>query len=88
MSEPIAVLTASALRALLVEAAEEGARRALEARPEAAGEWLSAAEAAALLRCHADTLGRMARSGRLPAERLGRHYRFRRGDLLAFMKEG
>jgi len=41
-------------------------------------------EAAAYLRVHPKTAIRLARERRIPAIRLGKHWRFRRADLDAF----
>jgi excisionase family DNA binding protein len=43
------------------------------------------AEAAAYLRVHAKTAIRLAREGEIPALRLGKHWRFRRSDLAAWV---
>lgn len=45
--------------------------------------FLTAAEAAHLLRLHVKHVQRLAAAGRLPAHRLGRRWLFRRADLLA-----
>ena len=53
------------------------------------GEWmplLTPIEAAELLRCHAKTCLKLAREHKLPAIRLGRHWRFRLCDLLAWIQ--
>ena len=44
-------------------------------------------EAAAYLRVHPKTAIRLARERRIPAIRLGKHWRFRRSDLEAFVAE-
>jgi excisionase family DNA binding protein len=51
---------------------------------EAVDEVLTAAEAASLLRVSTKTLLRLARSGALPGQKVGRAWRFVRGDLLTF----
>jgi excisionase family DNA binding protein len=52
--------------------------------PQNNGKWeplLTPIEAAKLLRCHAKTTLKLAREHKLPAIRLGRHWRFRTCDL-------
>jgi excisionase family DNA binding protein len=48
---------------------------------------LTPEEAAAHLRIHQKSAIRMAREGKLPAFRLGKHWRFRRADLMAWTEE-
>lgn len=45
---------------------------------------LTAEEAASLLKVSTKTLLRLARSGDLPGQKVGRAWRFVRGDLLTF----
>ena len=45
---------------------------------------LTAEEAASLLKVSTKTLLRLARSGELPGQKIGRAWRFVRGDLLTF----
>jgi excisionase family DNA binding protein len=47
---------------------------------------LTPAEAGDLLRIHPKTVIRLAREGSLPALRLGKHWRFRRSDLGAWVE--
>ncbi len=46
---------------------------------------LTPIEAAERLRCHPKTALRLARAHRLPAVRLGKHWRFRESDLIAWV---
>ena len=46
--------------------------------------YLTTDEAAAYLKVCRKTVYRLARAGRLPAVRVGRHWRFRRRDLQAW----
>lgn len=46
---------------------------------------LNTEEAAGYLRIHPRTLTRMARDGEIPGLQIGRHWRFRRGDLDAWV---
>lgn len=55
----------------------------LPADPAPDDAFLTAAEAARLLRLHVKHVQRLAAAGRLPAHRLGRRWLFRRADLLA-----
>lgn len=48
---------------------------------------LTPSEAAAFLRVHAKTTIRMGRERRIPAIRLGKHWRFRAVDLTRFAAE-
>jgi excisionase family DNA binding protein len=49
--------------------------------------WVTVAEAAALLRCHPETIRRAVRTGELPATRLGyRTLRIQRVDLESWVK--
>lgn len=79
--EPVRVVTLTEvdLEALLERAAQSGAARV--APPP---EILTASEAAELLRLNAQTVARLAQAGELPARRLGREWRFRRSELLAW----
>jgi len=45
---------------------------------------LTPVEAAAFLRLHEKTVIRMARQRKIPAIRLGKHWRFRKSDLIQF----
>jgi excisionase family DNA binding protein len=45
---------------------------------------LTPVEAAAFLRLHEKTVIRMARQRKIPASRLGKHWRFRKSDLIQF----
>ncbi|MBW3562364.1 MAG: helix-turn-helix domain-containing protein [Actinobacteria bacterium] len=48
---------------------------------------LTVAEVAELLRVSTMTVYRLIRSGELPAVRVGRNYRVRRGDLDSYLQE-
>ena len=53
-----------------------------ESSSDAPGSWtLDAKQKAAELGVHPDTLGKWVRAGRIPAVKVGREWRFRRGDL-------
>ncbi len=56
--------------------------------PTTIEEILTPREAAALLRIHRTTLYELARSGDLPAFRVGKDWRFRRDALLAWAARG
>jgi excisionase family DNA binding protein len=45
-------------------------------------------EVAALLRCHTETVYALVADGKLRASRVGRHLRFRREDVNAFLAGG
>jgi len=47
---------------------------------------LNVQEAADLLGVHIDTIKRWAASGRVPAYKAGRHWRFRRSELLEALR--
>ena len=47
----------------------------------------SAKEAASYLRMHVKTLQRLAREGRVPCARIGKHWRFRLSDLDHWVRE-
>ena len=47
--------------------------------------FLTTEEGASYLRIHPRTLARMARDGEIPAFQIGRHWRFRRSDLDAWV---
>jgi excisionase family DNA binding protein len=54
----------------------------------APAQWLDTTGAAAILRIHPKTVGRLARTGELQASRLGRSWRFRQSDLEEFLEAG
>jgi excisionase family DNA binding protein len=59
-----------------------------DSNPPLNGAWmplLTPIECAELLRCHPKTTLKLAREHKLPAIRLGRHWRFRKCDLLAWI---
>lgn len=84
----VVVLSPEELSGIVERAAARGAEMALErAGVAASGEVLTREEAAALLRLHPASLGRLASSGRVPASRVGQTWRFRRSELLAWLEE-
>jgi excisionase family DNA binding protein len=48
---------------------------------------LTAEEAAMYLRVSLKTLYRLASAGKIPGQKVGRAWRFRRADLVAFLRE-
>jgi excisionase family DNA binding protein len=66
---------------------EAAVRRGVEARP-VAPQWLDSRGAAELLGVCTRTVRNLAKSGDLPASRLGTHWRFRRADLEAWLAGG
>jgi excisionase family DNA binding protein len=63
---------------------------ATAAQPNEAAQFehlFSAKEAASYLRMHVKTLQRMAREGRVPCARIGKHWRFRLSDLDHWVRE-
>ena len=48
-------------------------------------DWLDAKGAATLLAVHPRTVAKLAKSGALPASRVGKLLRFRRADVVAFL---
>lgn len=82
----VALLTDEQLRALLEDAAERGARRALEST--AAAE-LTTEQAASVLEIAPKTVIKWAQSGRLKvARKVGKTYRFHRAEVEAAKKGG
>lgn len=67
----------------LEELVERAAAKAIAARPS--DEVLATEEAAALLKLHPKVLERKARDGEIPADRLGREWRFRRTAILDWL---
>jgi excisionase family DNA binding protein len=49
---------------------------------------LTAIEAADYLRVSLKTLYRLAAAGKMPGQRVGRSWRFRKADLVAFLQTG
>lgn len=86
-SHELASLVAESLREAVVEAISAEVRRALEAQHTKAPErLLSVGEAAELANCHAETIRRAVKSGRLPAVlSLGRRPKIRHEDLEVFL---
>lgn len=84
MAQAAVVLTREDLDALLVAAAEKGAKLALEARGHA-DEWLDQTQAAELLGVARSSIPMLCRREALPHARLGRLYRFKRAELDAWL---
>jgi excisionase family DNA binding protein len=61
-------------------------RRRLGLPPQTFERLLTDREAGALLGLHAKTVQKLARTGELPAYRLGRYWRYRLSDLEAWVK--
>lgn len=88
MAEPLIVMSESAVRALLEDAAERGAARALAKHsPANPAEVLDAGEAALLLRVSRRQIAKLAAAGTLPSVRVGRLLRIRRADALALLEQ-
>lgn len=84
MATPAVVLTRDDLDALLVRAAEEGAKRALDARGHA-DEWLDQTQAAEVLKCARSSIPLLVKRDGLPCSKLGRLYKFKRAELDAWL---
>lgn len=70
----------------LARLVRDAVREALDGqRVDAGGDWLDAGEAAALLDVHRRTIGKLAKSGKLRASRVGKLYRIRRADVEAML---
>jgi len=67
----------------LVQLFEDAFRRVLSEQRPAESEWINTEAAAALIGEHPKTTARRARTGEIPAKRLGNQWRFRRSDVLA-----
>lgn len=80
----LVVVDAAELEALV----QRAVRRALDERPAEPAEWLDTAAAADLLDVHPRTVTRLARSGELASSRVGKLWRFRRADVLAYLESG
>ena len=80
MAQAAVVLTKEDLDAMLVAAAERGAKLALDARGHA-DEWLDQAQAAEVLGVKRSTIPLLVKRDGLPCSRLGRLYRFKRAEL-------
>lgn len=63
---------------------EAAVRRALEAVPSS--EWMSASECADMLGVARSSLPKMVTREKLPGVRLGRGFRFRRADVVAWLE--
>jgi excisionase family DNA binding protein len=77
----VAVLSPEQLRAMLEEAAERGAERALARGAVAPTDWATPEQAAALLGATPKTVRRWAASGRLRATREGSRWKIDRASL-------
>lgn len=67
---------------------EDAVRLVLREREHApVPEWLDTAGVAQLVQLHPDTIARMARNGTIPAQRVGREYRFERAAVSTWMTE-
>lgn len=87
MSEPVHVVTITVDQ--LREIVDDAVTQALDRQRHAGcDEWLDTDEAARLLRVHTRTVAKLAKSGALPATRVGRLWRFRRSDVEAYMSGG
>lgn len=60
----------------------------MERGPRAVDEWLDSAQASELLGINARTLTKHAADGTIPASRIGKLWRFRRGDLERYLRGG
>lgn len=80
----VVVLEEDELEALV----ERAVRRALdmERGPRLVDEWLDTAAAAALLSINPRTITKRAADGTIPASRIGKLWRFRRGDLERYLR--
>ena len=54
--------------------------------PVSSESYLTAEEVAAWLRFNKYTLYRMARAGQIPADRVGRHWRFHKSDINVWLR--
>lgn len=71
----------------LVTVVEAAVRRAIEANHAIEpADWLTAEGAAKLLDVHPRTVGKLANTGELPSARIGKLFRFRRCDVIAFLE--
>lgn len=82
----VVVLDPAELEAIV----ERAVRRALKSKRADAGDeaWLDAEGAAEILGVCARQVQRLAKAGALPHRRLGKLYRFKREDVLAFLERG
>ncbi len=81
----LVVLEEDELERIVADAAEAGARRALDAR-EPSSEFLDAVGAGAVLGIGARAVQKLAHREGFPAHHIGRSLRFKRSDLLAWME--
>ena len=82
----LVLVTAGELRALVAEELAKLHANAPANQDAPASEWLTAEDAAAFMNLHPRTLARMARRGELAVAKIGRHARYRRSDLAAFLE--
>lgn len=84
MATAALVITKEELDALLVSAAERGAKLALDARGHA-DEWLDQTQAAVVLKVARSSIPLLVKRDGLPCSRLGRIYKFKRAELDAWL---
>ena len=82
----VVVVSSDELRALIRAAVDDALAARASAANEAPAEWLDARGAAAVLAVHPRTVAKLAKSGELPASRVGKLLRFRRADVAAFLE--
>lgn len=80
----IVVLSPEELLAMLVEAAEQGARRVLDEQGNSAG-WLDSNGVAKMTGYKTSYISELVRRQGLPCHRIGRKMRFRRDEVEAWM---
>ncbi len=82
----LVLVTASELRAIVAEELKKLHERTPANTVVPPSEWLTADDAAGFMQLHPRTLARMADRGDLAVSKIGRHARYRRADLQAFLE--
>ncbi len=85
MTAPAFTLTVEQLKALIREAVRQELAGASEQQQS---DVLLREEAAAILKIHPKTLTKYAEQKKIRASKIGRDWRFRRADVMAFLQNG
>ena len=85
---PVIVVSPDDLRMIVKEAVRDALEEHQRRPDHEPLEWLDTAGAAALLGVHPRTVTKAAKAGELPCARIGKLYRFRRADVIAYLEKG
>ena len=85
---PVIVVSPDDLRTIVGEAVRDALDERQRRHDHEPHEWLETAGVAALLGVHPRTVTKAAKAGELPCSRIGKLYRYRRSDVVAYLERG